>query len=62
VLIGRAYAWALAAAGGPGVSRAIEILRADIVRTMRLLGCRSVSALDRSYVDVPEAWRRAGPA
>ncbi len=52
VLVGRAYAWALAAAGGPGVARAIEILRTDVVRTMRLLGCPSVGALDGSYVEV----------
>jgi isopentenyl diphosphate isomerase/L-lactate dehydrogenase-like FMN-dependent dehydrogenase len=51
VLVGRAYAWGLGAAGGPGVSRAIEILRADIVRTMRLLGCASVRDLDRSYLE-----------
>ena len=56
VLIGRAYAWGLGAAGGPGVSRAIEILAADIVRTMRLLGCASMGDLDRSYVDAPAAW------
>ena len=61
VLIGRAYAWALGAAGGPGVARAIEILRTDIVRTMRLLGCASIGALDRSYVDAPREWfRRTG--
>ena len=56
VLIGRAYAWALAAAGEAGVARAIEILRADIVRTLRLLGCGSIAALDRTYVDVPKDW------
>jgi isopentenyl diphosphate isomerase/L-lactate dehydrogenase-like FMN-dependent dehydrogenase len=56
VLIGRAYAWALGAAGGPGVARAIDILRTDLVRTMRLLGCSSVAALDRSHVDAPPAW------
>jgi L-lactate dehydrogenase (cytochrome) len=52
VLVGRAYAWALGAAGGPGVARAIDILRTDLVRTMRLLGCESISRLDRSYIDV----------
>jgi isopentenyl diphosphate isomerase/L-lactate dehydrogenase-like FMN-dependent dehydrogenase len=52
VLIGRAYAYGLGAAGGPGVARAIEILRTDIVRTMKLLGVRSLAELDRSYVDV----------
>jgi L-lactate dehydrogenase (cytochrome) len=56
VLIGRAYAWGLAAAGGPGVARAIEILRADLVRTLRLLGCRSSSELDRTCIDVPHDW------
>jgi L-lactate dehydrogenase (cytochrome) len=57
VLIGRAYAWGLGAAGGPGVARAIEILRTDLVRTMRLLGCSAVRNLDASYVDVPASWR-----
>lgn len=52
VLIGRAYAYGLGAAGGPGVARAIEILRDDVVRTMRLLGCHDVALLDRAYVDV----------
>jgi L-lactate dehydrogenase (cytochrome) len=53
VLVGRAYAWALGAAGGPGVARAIEILRTDLIRTMRLLGCPSISGLDTTYIDVP---------
>ena len=57
VLIGRAYAYGLAAAGGPGVARAIELLRADVIRTMKLLGCQSVKELDRSYLDVPSEWR-----
>jgi isopentenyl diphosphate isomerase/L-lactate dehydrogenase-like FMN-dependent dehydrogenase len=58
VLVGRAYAYGLAAAGEPGVSRAIEILRSDLVRTLKLLGCGSVAQLDRSYIDVPPAWLR----
>ncbi|PYU09750.1 MAG: alpha-hydroxy-acid oxidizing protein [Acidobacteria bacterium] len=56
VLIGRAYAYGLAAAGEAGVTRALAILRADIERTLRLLGCPSVAALDRSYVEVPNTW------
>jgi L-lactate dehydrogenase (cytochrome) len=56
VLAGRAYAYGLGAAGGPGVARAIEILRTDLIRTLKLLGCASVSALDRSYVDLPADW------
>ncbi len=57
VLIGRAYAYGLAAGGGPGVARAIEILRTDIVRTMKLLGCDSINNLDRSYVQIPDHWK-----
>jgi isopentenyl diphosphate isomerase/L-lactate dehydrogenase-like FMN-dependent dehydrogenase len=56
VLIGRAYAYGLGAAGEAGVARAIEILRADVLRTLKLLGCPSVADLDRSYVDVPGNW------
>lgn len=51
VLIGRAYAYGLGAAGGPGVARAIAILRDGIVRTLALLGCHDVGALDRSYLE-----------
>ena len=50
VLCGRAYAYGLAAAGEAGIARAIEILHADLERTLRLLGCPSVSQLDRSFV------------
>ena len=56
VLIGRGYAYGLGAAGPAGVAKALEILRADVERTVRLLGCPSVSALDRSYVEVPASW------
>jgi L-lactate dehydrogenase (cytochrome) len=56
VLCGRAYAYGLAAAGEAGVDRAIEILKADLERTLRLLGCPSVGDLDRSYVNVPKSW------
>jgi isopentenyl diphosphate isomerase/L-lactate dehydrogenase-like FMN-dependent dehydrogenase len=58
VLIGRAYAFGLGAAGHAGVTRALEILRADIERTIRLLGCPSMAELDRSYLEVPQAWTR----
>ncbi len=52
VLVGRAYAYGLAAGGPAGVTRAIEMLRTEMERTLKLLGCSSVSALDRSYVNV----------
>ena len=56
VLVGRAYAYGLAAAGHPGVTRAIQILRNDVERTLRLLGCHSVSELDTSYIAYPKEW------
>ncbi|HKU81920.1 MAG TPA: alpha-hydroxy acid oxidase, partial [Candidatus Tumulicola sp.] len=58
VLVGRPYAYGLGAAGGEGVARAIEILRDDVVRTLRLLGCHDVTQLDRSYVAYPAAWTK----
>jgi isopentenyl diphosphate isomerase/L-lactate dehydrogenase-like FMN-dependent dehydrogenase len=56
VLIGRAYAYGLGAAGEAGVTRAIEILRTDLQRTLALLGCESVAELNKSYVDIPASW------
>jgi L-lactate dehydrogenase (cytochrome) len=56
VLIGRAYAYGLAAQGREGVAKAIAILRADLERTMALLGCPSLKDLNPSYIDVPKHW------
>jgi len=56
VLIGRGYAYGLAAAGKPGVRRALQILKSDVERTLRLLGCPSIPGLDRSFIEVPRAW------
>ncbi len=50
VLIGRPFVYGLAAAGQVGVERVLEILRADMLRTMSLLGCADVKDLDRSYL------------
>ena len=58
VMIGRAYAYGLGAAGEAGVARAIEILQTDLVRTLKLLGCASVAELDQSFVDAPRDWFR----
>jgi L-lactate dehydrogenase (cytochrome) len=38
------------AGGERGVERALSIFRADAVRTMKLLGARSVDELDASMV------------
>src|SRR5882724_2712371 len=56
VLVGRAYAYGLGAAGGAGVARAIEILRTDLIRTLKLLGCASLAELDRSFISLPPDW------
>jgi isopentenyl diphosphate isomerase/L-lactate dehydrogenase-like FMN-dependent dehydrogenase len=56
VLVGRAYAYGLGAAGEAGVTRALEILRTDLARTLKLLGCESVANLDRSFVTIPREW------
>jgi L-lactate dehydrogenase (cytochrome) len=62
VLVGRAYAYGLAAAGQAGITHALQILRDGVERTLKLLGCPSVSALDASYVDVPQHWKmKTGP-
>jgi isopentenyl diphosphate isomerase/L-lactate dehydrogenase-like FMN-dependent dehydrogenase len=58
VMVGRAYAYGLGAAGNAGVARAIEILRTDLIRTLKLLGCASVADLDRSFINVPPDWLR----
>ena len=57
VLLGRGYAYGMAAAGDAGVERAIEIFRADIVRTLKLLGCSSISQVDSSNVAVRPGFR-----
>jgi len=45
--LGRYYLFPLAAAGQPGVERALGLMRAEIERDMRLLGCKSVAELSR---------------
>ncbi len=44
---GRLYLYALAAAGQPGVERALGNLRTEIERDMRLMGVKKVSELSR---------------
>ncbi len=56
VLVGRPWVFGLAAAGQPGVTRVLSILRNDIDRTLRLLGCASIAELDASYVRAPGRW------
>ncbi len=46
--LGRYYLFALAAAGQPGVERALELMRSEIERSMRLMGCAEIGDLSRS--------------
>lgn len=57
VLVGRAYAYGLAAGGYEGVKKAIQILRDDFERTMRLLGCPTIAELNESYIEYPSSWK-----
>ncbi|GAB2783366.1 alpha-hydroxy acid oxidase [Amycolatopsis magusensis] len=51
-LVGRAYLYGLMAGGERGVQRALEILQTEIVRTMRLLGVRSLAELTSSHAHI----------
>jgi len=47
---GRLYLYALAAAGQPGVERALGLLKDEIERGMRLMGVTSVAQLNRDHL------------
>jgi L-lactate dehydrogenase (cytochrome) len=51
-LVGRAYLYGLMAGGRAGVDKAIDILRTDIVRTMRLLGVTTLEDLNPQHVEL----------
>lgn len=55
-MVGRPWAYGLAAAGRPGIERVLSVLRQDIDRTMRLVGAATVNDVDRSLVIPPSAW------
>ncbi|MBN9067758.1 MAG: alpha-hydroxy-acid oxidizing protein [Rhizobiales bacterium] len=46
--LGRYYLFPLAAAGRPGVERALDLMRAELARDMKLMGYRSVDQLSRA--------------
>jgi L-lactate dehydrogenase (cytochrome) len=48
--VGRYYLFPLAAAGQPGVERALGLMREELERDMRLMGCTSVAQLSRENV------------
>jgi (S)-mandelate dehydrogenase len=49
-MIGRATLYGLAAGGEAGVAHALNLLRAEMERTMTLLGCRTIGEVDRQLV------------
>lgn len=57
-LVGRAYLYGLMAGGEAGVSRAIDILREGVTRTMRLLGVTCLEELSPKHVT---QLKRLGP-
>jgi L-lactate dehydrogenase (cytochrome) len=50
VLIGRPWAWAVAARGEAGVRHVLGVMKADIDVALALTGCPSIGALDRSVL------------
>ena len=52
VMIGRAYLYGLGAGGEAGVDRALELLTAEIRRSMMLAGCPSVQASGADYIRI----------
>ncbi|MEM7454231.1 MAG: alpha-hydroxy acid oxidase [Planctomycetota bacterium] len=50
VLLGRAYAFGLGAAGEAGVAKTLSIFRAELEHTMRQLGCGKLEDLNESHV------------
>ena len=50
VLIGRPYAWALAADGEVGVAKMLELLREELVSAMLACGCPNVASINRSLL------------
>ncbi len=50
VAIGRLQAWSLAAGGAPALIRALEILEAEMINAMGLIGVTSLDQLDSRYV------------
>ncbi len=59
VLLGRAYAAALAAGGEAGVTALLAMFRHQLDTGLAMLGCPSITALDASYVTVPPHWQAA---
>jgi L-lactate dehydrogenase (cytochrome) len=63
VMIGRAYLWGMGAAGEPGVTNVLSILRSGIDEALLGLGRSSVRELNRGDLIIPDDFTRsAAPA
>ena len=51
VLIGRAWAYALASAGEAGVAHVLKLIEAEMRVAMALTGCRTIAEIDPSIID-----------
>jgi L-lactate dehydrogenase (cytochrome) len=50
--IGRPYLFGLAAAGQAGVTKVLELLRAEIERDMGLIGCRNIAEISKKHLSM----------
>lgn len=48
--IGKAYLYGLAAGGQPGVERAIDLLRTEVIRVMTLMGCSKIADIGPQHL------------
>jgi (S)-mandelate dehydrogenase len=61
VMIGRAALYGLAAGGEAGVSHALDLLNNEIKRVLGMIGCPSLSSLDRSFLRENPTFAAHGP-
>jgi L-lactate dehydrogenase (cytochrome) len=59
VMLGRAWAFALAAAGRAGVEMLLRMIHDEMRVAMALTGCTSIGAIDRSILEAAECASRA---
>ena len=50
ICIGRPYLWGLGAFGQEGVEKALTILQAELIRTMRFAGTTTLAAINKEYI------------
>lgn len=60
VLLGRAWAYALAARGGPGVSQMLDILAREMRVAMALTGVTDVASIDRAVLEPDSVFTQIG--